>query len=294
MNKFIFFKTSFLTFVLAMGSLSGSSQTLVAGWDFQTTTNGGTAVAIAPLTPTVIIANFGIGTLYLDGSNESSTWITSTSENEITATTGCYKNAGPGFSTTTSGAAALGFIAGTNSSANGKYMVFKFPMSGKSNLLVNYITQSPPPGFTSQTWDYSTNGNTWTHLQTITDLPLWSLGLITLDIIKGLDNAETAYLRMSQAGASEAYGSSKIDNIQFNAYTTLSTGSEVAHLPSDVNISNGIIRFNAPAGKHIEIYNAVGQKLISKLTVEGLNTIQVAAKGVVIMKIDKRTLKVIL
>jgi len=296
MNKCIYFKTIFLTFALAMGSISSISQTLVAGWDFQTTTNGGTALAVAPSTPTVIIANFGKGTLYLDGSNASSTWITTTTDNEISAFSGCYLNAGPGFSTTTSGAAALGLLCGTNGSANGKSMVFKFPMAGKSKLIVNYITLSTPTCFTSHTWDYSTTGITWTHLQTITPLPLYSLDLITLDTIKGLDNAETAYLRLSLTGASEATGINKIDNIQFNSYSTLFTGSEVVPLLSGANISisNGIIRFNAPAGNYIEIYNAVGQKLISKLTVEGLNTIEVAVKGMVIMKIDRRTLKVIL
>ena len=293
MNRFIYFKT-FLLIVLVMGSISGISQTLVAGWDFQTTTNGGTAVDVAPSTPTVIVANFGLGTLYLDGSNESSTWIKTTPGNEISAFSGCFLNAGPGFSKVYAGAAALGFLGGTNGSANGKYMVFKFPMTGKSNLMVTYVAQSAATSFTSHTWDYSTNGITWTPVQTISNLCVWSLEMVVLDTIKGLNNAETAYLRMSPAGATNDTGINKIDNIQFNAYSSLPAGLQVAFVPSDLNILNGIIRFNAPAGKYLEIYNATGQKLISKLTVEGLNTVPVSAKGVVMLKIDKEVLKVIL
>jgi hypothetical protein len=291
-----FREKNLLTFVLALGSLSSMSQTLLAGWDFQTTINGGTALAVAPSTPTVIIANFGQGTLYLDGSNSSSTWNTTITDNEISAFSGCYLNTGPGFSRITTGAAALGLLGGTNVSANGKSMVFKFTMTGKSKLIVNYITQSTLTGFTSHSWDYSSTGITWTPLQTIINLPIWSLELVTLDTIKGLDNVETAYLRVSLAGATEAAGMNKFDNIQFNAYTTVFPGSEVVPILSDENISisNGIISFYATSGKCIEIYNAVGQKLLKKVTVEGMNTIQISVKGVIILKIDSRTLKIIL
>lgn len=279
-----------------MGSLLGNSQTLIAGWDFQTTSNGGTAVDFAPNTPNILVANFGAGILYLNGTNGADSWLQTTPENEISAFPGCYLNAGPGFSTSTAGAAALGILGGTNGSANGKHMVFKFSMTSKSRLIVNYIMQRTSTGFTSHTWDYSTDCITWVHLQTITNLPLSSLDLVTLDTIKGLDNAETAYLRLIPAGASEATGYNKIDNIQFNAYPLLSTGAGVSHPVLDVNISvsNRIISFNASAGKQLEVYNAGGQKLISKQTIEGLNTIPVSAKGLVIIKIDNRILKVIL
>ncbi|NDP21591.1 MAG: hypothetical protein GZ091_11010 [Paludibacter sp.] len=296
MNRFKLFKTIFLAITFAIGSQLGSSQTLIAGWDFQTTSNGGTAVDYAPNTPNVLVANFGVGTLFLDGSNGSSSWIKTIPGNEISAYSGCYLNAGPGFSTYTGGAAALGVLCGTNGSANGKHMVFKFSMTGKSRLIVNYIMQRSPTGFTSQTWDYSTDGITWTGSQTFTDLPLWSLGLVTLDTIKGLANAETAYLRMSPSGASEATNYNKMDNIQFNAYSSLSTGSGIVTPLSNVNISvsNGMIRFNANAGRQLEIYNAGGQILINKLTIEGLNTIPLTAKGLVIIKVDSWISKVIL
>lgn len=296
MNKFKLFKTIFLAILFAIGSQLGYSQSLIAGWDFQTTSNGGTAVSGAPNTPNVLVANFGVGTLWLNGSNGSDSWLKTIPGNEISAYSGCYLNAGPGYSTYTGGAAALGFLGGTNGSANGKHMVFKFSMTGKSRLIVSYIVQRTSTGFTSHTWDYSSDGIAWTHSQTITDLPLWSLGLITLDTIKGLDHAQTAYLRMSPNGSSEATSYNKMDNIQFNAYSSLSTGSGVVHPLSNGNISfsNGIVRFNADAGHQLEIYNASGQILISKLTIEGLNTIPLTTKGLVIIKVDSWISKVIL
>ncbi|MDP4238062.1 MAG: hypothetical protein Q8904_01150 [Bacteroidota bacterium] len=57
---------------------------------------------------------------------------------------------------------------------------------------------------------------------------------------------------------------------------------------------NGSIHFRATAGETVEIYNAIGQQLLHKLTVEGVNTIPVSARGVVLVKIGSRFAKVIL
>jgi len=61
-----------------------------------------------------------------------------------------------------------------------------------------------------------------------------------------------------------------------------------------VTVSKGIINFNAIANQTVEIFNAVGQKLISKTTVNGLNTIAVSAKGVVLVKVGSQISKVVL
>ena len=80
------------------------AQDIVAGWDFQTTTSGGTAVLASPNTQTVFNANVGAGTLYLNGSEGSSTWASAT---ELNAFTGTAINAANGLSTTTT----LGAVA---------------------------------------------------------------------------------------------------------------------------------------------------------------------------------------
>ncbi len=58
--------------------------------------------------------------------------------------------------------------------------------------------------------------------------------------------------------------------------------------------SNGKVTFTSGAGRTLEIYNSVGQRIISTKTVEGLNTIPVSTRGVVLVKVDKRIARVIL
>jgi len=187
---------------------------LVAGWDFQTTANGGTAVVAAPNTPNLYVANFGTATMYLNGQEGSSNWVASatTAVNELAAFSGTAVNAGPGFSTTTTSPAALALL---NSTANGKSAVFKFSMGGFKDLVVSYATQRTGTGFTSQTWAFSTDATNWTETQVIS--PPASFGAQTLNTITGLDGAATAYLRLTVAGASSAAGNNRLDNIQFNA-----------------------------------------------------------------------------
>lgn len=69
----------------------------------------------------------------------------------------------------------------------------------------------------------------------------------------------------------------------FNPYSSLA-----------VSVENGNILLTAENGEMAEIYNVMGQKLLSKLTVEGINTIKVDAHGVVIVKVGNRVTKVIL
>ncbi len=194
---------------------SGFSQTLIAGWDFQTTTNGGTAVLASPNTPKLYTANVGTGTLYLDGTNGSSNWVQAS---ELNAFAGTALNAGgaTGLSTTTTSPACLAPLGGTSLAANGKFMVFKFSMTGLTNLVVSYATQRTTTGFNSHVWEYSTNGTSWTPAQTLTTIPT-AFAVQTLTTITGLDNAATAYLRWSGTGATNATGNNRLDNIQLNA-----------------------------------------------------------------------------
>ncbi len=111
---------------------------LIAGWDFQTTTSGGTAAAASPNSPTLYNANIGSGAIYLDGSNGSSSWAAST---ELSGFAGTAVNAGVGFSTTTTSPASLALLGGSSNSANGKKMVIKFSMVARAGLVVSYATQ---------------------------------------------------------------------------------------------------------------------------------------------------------
>ena len=210
---------------------------MVAQWDFQTTTNGGTAAATpatgttANTTPKVYVANFGSGTLYLDGTNYSSNFYlpaTGSTNAEISAFGGTALNATGSMSTTTSGIAALAIQGGAASvpagtyNANGKAMVFKFSMSGLTNLSVSYAVQRTASGFTTQQWDYSTDGTTWSSAATISGIGASFAGgttnvASTLGVASGLNNAANAYMRVTFTGATSATGNNRMDNFQFNA-----------------------------------------------------------------------------
>jgi hypothetical protein len=203
--------------LFAAGILTGLSANadLIAGWDFQTTTNGGTAGAAAPGSPLVYAANFGSGTIYLDGSNGSSTWTSAASNPQVTSFGGSNLNtAGTGFSTDTSGASSLSLA---NSSANGFRVVFSISMAGYEDLVVSYATRGTSTGFTSHDWSYSTDASTWTSLGSITGTTSTSYSVKTLSTITALNNSSTAYLSLVLPGATSATGNNRLDNIQFNA-----------------------------------------------------------------------------
>ncbi|MEN9668663.1 MAG: hypothetical protein RLZZ386_570, partial [Planctomycetota bacterium] len=79
-------KSSLFAFGLASIVASVASADMIAQWDFQTTTTGGTAIAAAPATQKLFVANFGTGSLYLNGTNGSSDFFepaTGTTNTEI-------------------------------------------------------------------------------------------------------------------------------------------------------------------------------------------------------------------
>ena len=217
----------------AMIAASAANAAVVAQWDFQTTTNGGTAVAASPATPKVFVANFGSGSLYLDGTNGSSNFFeptTGASNTEINGFGGTALNATGSMSTVTSGAAALAVVGGAASvpagtfGANGKSMVFKFSMTGMGNLAVSYAVQRTATGFTTQQWDSSTDGTTWSSAATITGIQAsFAAGATPANVVSsvsvasGLNNAATAYMRVTFTGATSATGNNRMDNFQFNA-----------------------------------------------------------------------------
>ena len=231
--------SSLLIASAVIATASAASAGMIAQWDFQTTTTGGTAIAAAPATQKLFVANFGAGSLYLDGTNGSSDFfepLTGSTNTEINAFGGTTLNATGGMSTVTTSPAALAVVGGAASvpagtfGANGKAMVFKFSMSGLSNLSVSYAVQRTASGFTTQQWDYSTDGTNWSSAATITGIGLSFAGgttnvASTLGVASGLNNAATAYMRVTFTGATSATGNNRMDNFQFNADAVPSPGA---------------------------------------------------------------------
>jgi len=230
-----------------VGSIA-HAQTLIAGWDFQTTSGGGTAAAAAPGSPLTYVANFSVvstitPTLYLNGTNGSSTWTSLASNPQVTSFGGSSVNtSGTSFSTTTSGAASLALA---NSSSNGNAAVFKFSMTGFKDLSISYSTQATATGFNLQTWEYSTNGSTWSSIGTFNPRPTGAttfatVGVVTLPTVTGLDSIGIAYVRLVVSGATATAGNNRFDNIQFNA-TAIPEPSTCALLLGGFALTGGIV-----------------------------------------------------
>jgi len=75
---------------------------------------------------------------------------------------------------------------------------------------------------------------------------------------------------------------------------TTVTDVNQASINSKIYTSNGKVCFWAIAGESVEIFNAVGQKILQNKAVAGLNSILVSTKGVVLVKVGNRFAKVIL
>jgi hypothetical protein len=204
-----------------IGSLPAHSA-LIAGWDFQTTTTGGTAAVAQPNSPRAYKANFGSGMFYLDGTNGSSGWLTS---NQLGSFGGTGVNAGSVLSTSTIGSSALALIAGASTAANGNMAVFKFSMAGYQSLSISLAAQRTATGFATQLWEYSADGSNYRSIGTLSAGS--ALGTITgsysgsgvlgFAAFDGLNDIGDAYVRVTFNGATASTGNNRIDNIQFNA-----------------------------------------------------------------------------
>lgn len=224
--------TFFLSFILVVGA---QAQSLIAGWDFQTTTNGGTALTALPSTPKVLEANFGSGNLYLDGRFGSSDWlVANSSSTQVNALGGTTINtAGTDFSTITSGASALAL---QNVTANSNSIVFVFSMTGFSGLSISLAAERTSAGFTEQAWAWSLDGLSYNSIGSfvagtgpgnLRDT-FANTGVLSFSNISGLNNASVAYVQATFTGATTASGNNRIDNVQFNAVPEPSTYALVA------------------------------------------------------------------
>jgi hypothetical protein len=92
--------------------------------------------------------------------------------------------------------------------------------------------------------------------------------------------------------AKNANVDSEVSN-EIEVETSFGTGIDAPVL-KNITAFDGKIRFSATAGQVVEVYNAVGQKLMSSTTHDGLNTLPVDARGMLIVKLGNQVAKVIL
>lgn len=224
---------------------TSASAALVLGFDFQTGT-GATLNATGSVQQSYA-ANFGTGTLYMDGTNGSSTWIntgngTTGTDTQLMAYYGTgTANVGPGFSTSvgsngqSAGGGSIGlrqpdYATNRAVNTNGFGIVFEFSMTGYQDLSISYAANKLDAGaYTTVTWDYSTDGTNWASIGANTGFTN-GFAAYSLSSTSGLDDASTAYVRAVFTGAqSNPTGSQRLflDNIQFNVVPEPGTGAMV-------------------------------------------------------------------
>lgn len=111
----------------------------------------------------------------------------------------------------------------------------------------------------------------------------------TSKAITGLSASTTYYYTVVAKNANVDSNASN----EISVVTSFGTGVDAPVL-KNITAFDGKIRFSATAGQLVEVYNAVGQKLMSATTLDGLNTLNVNAKGMMIVKVGDRLAKVIL
>jgi|ERR1035437_1559358 hypothetical protein len=111
--------------------------------------------------------------------------------------------------------------------------------------------------------------------------------IVTITYTPVVPGSNSATLIMSSPGAMAVART-------LNGNTSVATGLQPLVSTLIVSAENGNVLIRAKVGETLEIYNAIGQKLIETLTVEGINLIPVKARGVLLVKLGNRIAKVIL
>jgi len=101
------------------------------------------------------------------------------------------------------------------------------------------------------------------------------------------EGSHTAIFALTSTGAADV-------SLTLNGIASPSTGLNNTSISLKVAVLNGNVQLVTTTGEIIAIYNAIGQKLVSMIAVEGENAISVNVRGVIIVKVGNRVTKVIL
>jgi len=112
----------------------------------------------------------------------------------------------------------LGLQNGAAGVNNGKYIQFQFNTASYADFTLTFAGRRTSTGFTSFDVSTSTNGVNFSPAGSITTIVATGYSLITFDLNATIDNAATAYVRLTSVGTSTSSGGNvRIDNVQFNA-----------------------------------------------------------------------------
>ncbi|HEY6914488.1 MAG TPA: hypothetical protein VI413_07420 [Paludibacter sp.] len=107
----------------------------------------------------------------------------------------------------------------------------------------------------------------------------------------GLHEATNYYYSVTAKNATAA---TAVSNEIHVSTLAIYTDIEKTHTTSDITAANGIIKLTALQSETVEVYNAIGQKLLRQHATKGLNEISLTARGLLIVKAGNRTAKIIL
>lgn len=204
------------------------AQTTLAAWNFD-------ALVASPNTVNLIPASSGTGTLYLDGTNGSSLWTSSSSSTQLSAFTGLNSTM------------SLALVA---NNSNDSSAVFVFSTTGYENINFTYQTRwSGPTAFSVHTWSYSTDGVTFTALPSVLTSPsstTFTLKTGDLSAITAINNQATVYLKVTVSGATASGGNNRIEDfvitgtvptvVSNTATPTFTLPSGVLYAPATVTL----------------------------------------------------------
>jgi hypothetical protein len=91
--------------------------------------------------------------------------------------------------------------------------------TGYEDVVLTYGTRGTASGYTTHTWEYSTNGTDYSPITAIIgrNVTTWSTQTVDLSSITAADDLATLWLRVTFDGATTTSGNNRIDNIQINA-----------------------------------------------------------------------------
>lgn len=177
-----------------------------------------------------------------------------------------------------------GFIASTT--APSAAQTFKVSATGLSTDLV--ITQDFP---TPLVYEFSTDGSVFTDAVTLTQ-NAGAVAETTVSVRRKSDATTSASAKKNVVISS---GTMNKTYISCTGQVDLGTAITDVHTNFKITNANGTLKVSGVnAGQTLEVYNIVGQRLTSIITMAGENDIKINTKGLMVVKVGKLVNKVVL
>ena len=196
--------------VFAIG-LQSAEAVLVAAWNFNSLSIANASTVGSGGVPTSIAASTGTGAVSLAG------WA-----GTVDDFNGSTLNAVIGDLAEES----LSLIAGPGTGtpaifpANGSFITINFSTVGLHAVVATFATRGSSSGFNASSWDYSTDGTTFTNFAAAPNTATrigFAIATVDFTSITAINNATSVTLRYTLSGATTSAGNNRIDNLQINA-----------------------------------------------------------------------------